>query len=714
MNIAEIVIVAILVWFFVYVAVYYYYFSSKSGDHVPFAYGYLSSPSNHADSLSSSVELDHFTDPFLSSQCDAIVSSSPDASATVVVVARDPNPVHLYRTVKSVIQNSGDEMKQVVIVDDRSEIPVDSLSQWNEFFGRLTFLRNDVSVGTASSRNLAVEHIRKESQSQILIFLEVGVVVSRNWIAPLFATLSRHKLSIAYPALDVIDSDGSLIQSDNVIGAFDWSLSFVWEPVGAPRKNDRSLNRVPLASRTVDADSTVVSPAAPSIFAVSLEHFMDLGRFDTELSLDSRSPESDQYATNEFSLRVWMCGGSVIRQPCSRVAQLARNMHKSVEYGREVTQAAVDRVVMRIGELWMRDASMNELVFQSRFLGRIPNFVEISFDSRLPKQLHYVPKIASESCKNFKWFLENIFPGLLDDVESVQQAFQEHITSPYLINRLKPLIEAYGRESDVQFSSDEILRLKQELEISLRKSSSEVVAEADKQKREQDAHEEHMSLVRDSLVCKDQPALSDDMNCQLRAKKGDCEHNMVYMMFSCPRACKLCTHDNLVCTDLYLKKCPTWKAEGQCESNREQMEVKCRFSCGICTRASDTIRALSDSNILKPAASTSVGADPFVSQHLFASGQLPDPTNNNLPCELKGKPNGQLLAKMTLMPVPSNAPRLFCGIYTMESKHETNVKATRDTWAKRCTGFLAFSTATDPTIPGTLNFLSSCFFYHYA
>ena len=35
----------------------------------------------------------------------------------------------------------------------------------------------------------------------------------------------------------------------------------------------------------------------------------------------------------------------------------------------------------------------------------------------------------------------------------------------------------------------------------------------------------------------------------------------------------------------------------------------------------------------------------------------------------------------------------------MEKNHDTNVRATRDTWGKRCDGFVAFSTKSDPVIP---------------
>ena len=55
-------------------------------------------------------------------------------------------------------------------------------------------------------------------------------------------------------------------------------------------------------------------------------------------------------------------------------------------------------------------------------------------------------------------------------------------------------------------------------------------------------------------------------------------------------------------------------------------------------------------------------------------------------------------SSMPTDPAPTGA-RLFCGIYTMQENHLTNVKSTRETWAKRCDGFIAFSTVTDLALP---------------
>jgi glycoprotein-N-acetylgalactosamine 3-beta-galactosyltransferase len=44
-------------------------------------------------------------------------------------------------------------------------------------------------------------------------------------------------------------------------------------------------------------------------------------------------------------------------------------------------------------------------------------------------------------------------------------------------------------------------------------------------------------------------------------------------------------------------------------------------------------------------------------------------------------------------------PTIFCGVYTMQTAHATNIRAMRETWAPHCHGFLAFSTQSDPRIP---------------
>ncbi|RYG98748.1 hypothetical protein EON65_51055 [archaeon] len=118
----------------------------------------------------------------------------------------------------------------------------------------------------------------------------------------------------------------------------------------------------------------------------------------------------------------------------------------------------------------------------------------------------------------------------------------------------------------------------------------------------------------------------------------------------------------------------------------------------------------------KKQASLGDEVDPSLSHRLYLSGALPDfplpVLEGVLPpsdaCAPKATSDGKLLDKVIVdarynsLVNPSMAPpnpvKIFCGIYTYE-KHHVNALMTRNTWAKKCDGFVAFSTITDPSIP---------------
>ena len=94
-------------------------------------------------------------------------------------------------------------------------------------------------------------------------------------------------------------------------------------------------------------------------------------------------------------------------------------------------------------------------------------------------------------------------------------------------------------------------------------------------------------------------------------------------------------------------------------------------------------------------------ANPFTAQEQYKAGTLPDPAvDDEGACGLNDKSEGNMLAYMQLAVIDEKvpAPRILCGIYTMAKNHDTNVKATRETWGKKCDGFVAYSTSTDDSI----------------
>ena len=98
----------------------------------------------------------------------------------------------------------------------------------------------------------------------------------------------------------------------------------------------------------------------------------------------------------------------------------------------------------------------------------------------------------------------------------------------------------------------------------------------------------------------------------------------------------------------------------------------------------------------------------YIDGHDQAGNIWPPPYNDNGElCEEIGTFGGKQDDNIVLLrAVPIQAqsfthtgPKIFCGVYTMEKVHPTNIRAIRETWGPGCDGFLAFSTASDPRIP---------------
>ena len=190
------------------------------------------------------------TNPFLSATCayrthqarEQLVSGGPESLRTVGVVipVRNEKKNNVLKTVESIIKNSGNELRKIIVVDDFSSSPVDSWPEWaayiagaNERIGidALQIVRLKHRNGVAKTKAFGAERMLMEKMD-VLVFVDGHVLVSKDWLIPLTSELTKRKESIVYPAIDVIDGNtGDMIKSANAIGAFDWALNFRWEIV---------------------------------------------------------------------------------------------------------------------------------------------------------------------------------------------------------------------------------------------------------------------------------------------------------------------------------------------------------------------------------------------------------------------------------------------------------------------------------------------------
>eukprot|EP01035_Chromulina_nebulosa_P017657 gene17657-23244_t len=705
--------------------------------------------------------------------------------ASVILIARNEEPVDVIRSVLSIVKNSQQRLSEIVLIDDLSNNKISEWKQWSEVFDSNPYLKSILRIqrttsrlGVAGAKHFGAKLASKPSDyhvtPNVFVFVDAHVIVSDNWLLPLINTLNSNSNSIVYPAIDIlVQQDGyiGVLKSDNVIGSFDWSLAFRW--------SDPDPSRFSLLPSQTDENAVVTSPAAPGILAISKEYYESIGGFDSELGAWGQD-------SVELSLRVWLCGGVVIRQPCSRVAHKYKQLRNDAAVGNGINQREVDRNIVSLADRYMRPRH-HETVYQARFTGRVPYSVEISASDRFSKSLHGVEKFSKDECLSIDWFLQEVFSGLLVDEKEVLLAYRLHLGSNYLTESLKSLIYQYTKDSNVVFNDVEVGRLtaksrtKDEVAIQslhdgyipkkvpythpniyldnivmlgspdnhdLKKTDNEIQKKAEHieislgKTIETDEHEVHANRVRETLECLDEPILLSNglTSCEDRIQLAtSCTDNKSYMMFGCPKTCGLCGEDGKICFDFYENKCRQWKSDGLCEdeTQRDIMSHVCRKSCNLCKASSNKSKFLStinptDSPIQEseqvnidqgnivdfdhnkpplipdplPDLSLPEGSDivdPYVAQRQFKEGTLPDPTfTSSGACELNERPDGELLARIEIhkdVESYNTAYRIFCGVYTMESSHSTNVQATRETWGKKCDGFVAFSTKDDPNIP---------------
>ena len=360
----------------------------------------------------------------------------------------------------------------------------------------LNIVRLRAHRGSTYGKNRAIEIIQEtygkvDANSILIAFVDSEIVASDNWLTTIGATLEKYPNALVYPVMDVltITADSSaggrpstfeVVPADNVVAAFDWSMQSTWEPVHSasdPLDYDSAASTHRIKFHPSVEESSIgemFSPAVPSVFAVRLSHFVGVGKFDSSLRLSTASPDNV-----ELSIRNWLCGGVILRQSCSRVAVATKNMFsEGVAKGEAVTQESIDKSVMTIANKWLDSqhtgaSNVNshlhykELVYQARFVRRVPYAVETSVDP-----VHDIPYISSKpgmtdasgkqmrTCLSFDWYLSEVFPGLLEDAKIVLDNYKKYLGSEYLESSLKQQLTQYSAEDGKSRNDADATRLR--------------------------------------------------------------------------------------------------------------------------------------------------------------------------------------------------------------------------------------------------------------
>ena len=265
-------------------------------------------------------------------------------------------------------------------------------------------IRTGERVGLIRARLFGAEEASKainaDDVDEVLIFLDAHVEVTKGWLPPLLSEIAADRSRVVVPVIDSILHDTfeyEPIEDDRERGGLDWKLLHFW--IGpSDEEEDKGSSR---------SDAFVTPTMIGCAFAIDRAFFYSSGAYDDKMKIWGGE-------NVEMSVRIWRCGGSLLKSPCSRVGHVYRmQTPHSVPGGIWAKVETVAANTARFAQVWLDEKYLNFYYFMNP-AARHLELGDLSARRKLKADLR---------CHSFQWFLDHVYKdsGFPNDATYVGQ-----------------------------------------------------------------------------------------------------------------------------------------------------------------------------------------------------------------------------------------------------------------------------------------------------
>ena len=210
----------------------------------------------------------------------------------------------LLRCIYSIYNRSPKSLlHEIILVNDKSTFselyePLEKYIEEN-FKGKVKLFHNSERLGLIVTRLEGA----KRATGDVIVFLDSHIEVTTNWLVPLLDPIEANRKVATVPVIDRIDAKNLQYESfsDASNGGFNWDFKYQYFIL---TKKEHPIEGEPFT----------LSAMTGGAYAIDRKYFFELGGYDQGMFLYN----GENY---ELSFKLHLCGGSLLKIPCSRIGR---------------------------------------------------------------------------------------------------------------------------------------------------------------------------------------------------------------------------------------------------------------------------------------------------------------------------------------------------------------------------------------------------------